>query len=120
MDISSDAGAPVTGPFSITVSFSKPVTGFELADLVVGNGSASELRGSNASHTATITSAASGAVTVDIAAGAAQDGTGNPSAAAAQFSIVADLTPVPALPLIGGLALAVLLLAGGARRRMAS
>lgn len=98
--ISSAAGAPVTGPFSITVAFSKPVTGFELDDLVVGNGSATELQGSNASYTATITPVASGAVTVDIAAGAAQDGAGNPSAAAVQFSIVADLTPVPALPVI--------------------
>ena len=71
---------------------------------------------------------ASGTVTVDIAAGAAQ-GSGqtvrpprccNPSAAAVQFSIVADLTPVPALPVIGALALALLLLGGGARRRTAS
>ena len=118
--ISSDAGAPVTGPFSITVAFSEPVTGFELEDLVVGNGSASELQGNNASYMATITPAASGTVTVDIAAGAAQDGAGNPSAAAVQFSIVADLTPVPALPVIGALALALLLLGGGARRRTAS
>ena len=118
--ISSDAGAPVTGPFSITVAFSEPVTGFELEDLVVGNGSASELQGNNASYMAAITPAASGTVTVDIAAGAAQDGAGNPSAAAVQFSIVADLTPVPALPVIGALALALLLLGGGARRRTAS
>ena len=117
--ISSDAGAPVTGPFSITVAFSEPVTGFELEDLVVGNGSASELQKSNASYTATITPAASGTVTVDIAAGAAQDGAGNPSAAAVQFSIVADLTPVPALPVISAIALALLLI-GGARRRPAS
>ena len=118
--ISSDAGAPVTGPFSITVAFSEPVTGFELEDLVVGNGSASELQGNNASYIATITPAASGTVTVDIAAGAARDGAGNPSAAAVQFSIVADLTPVPALPVIGVLALALLLLGGGARRRTGS
>ena len=71
--ISSAAGAPVTGPFSITVAFSEPVTGFELEDLVVGNGSASELQGNNASYMATITPAASGTVTVDIAAGAARD-----------------------------------------------
>ena len=118
--ITSDAGAPVTGRFSITVTFSEPVTGFELQDLVVGSGSASQLQGSNASYTATITPAASGAVTVDIAAGAPQDGTGNPSVAAVQFSIVADLTPVPALPVIGAVALALLLLVGGARRRTAS
>ena len=69
--------------------------GFELEDLVVGNGSASELQGTNASYTATITPEASGTVTVDIAAGVAQDSAGNPSVAADQFSIVADLTSVP-------------------------
>ena len=66
------------GPFCITVTFSERVIGFELKDLVVGSGSASELQGSNASYTATITTAVSGAVTVDIAAGAAQDGTRQP------------------------------------------
>ena len=59
-------------------------------------------------------------MTVDIAAGAAQDGAGNPSVAAVQFSIVADLTPVPALPVVGAIALALLLLGGGAHRRTAS
>ena len=93
--ISSDAGAPVTGPFSIAISFSEPVTGFELADLVVGNGSTAALQGSSSSYSATITPAASGVVTVDIAAGAAEDDAGNPSVAADQFSIVADLTQVP-------------------------
>ena len=105
--ISSDASAPVAGPFSIAIAFSEPVTGFELDDLVVGNGSASELQGNNATYTVTITPAASGTVTVDIAAGASQDSAGNPSVAADQFSIVADLTPVPALPMAGAIALAV-------------
>ena len=115
--ITSDASEPVTGPFSVAVTFSEPVTGLELADLVVGNGSASELQGSEASYMATVTPAASGTVTVDIAAGAAEDGAGNQSVAAAQFSITADLTPVPVLPLAGAIALAVLLLVGGVRRR---
>ena len=59
-------------------------------------------------------------MTVDIAAGAAQDSAGNPSAAADQFLIVADLIPVPALPVAGAVALAVLLLVGAVRRRAAS
>ena len=67
--ISSDASAPVTGSFSIALAFSEPVTGFELEDLVVGNGRASELQGNNATYTATITPEASGTVTVDIAGG---------------------------------------------------
>ena len=48
--ISSDAVAPVTGPYSIAIAFSESVTGFELADLVVGNGSASALRGGSSSR----------------------------------------------------------------------
>ena len=37
----------------IAIAFSEPVTGFELEDLVVGNGSSSALQGNNASYTAT-------------------------------------------------------------------
>ena len=118
--ISSDASAPVTGPFPITIAFSELVTGFELEDLVVENGSASELQGTEATYMATITPEASGTVTVDIAAGAAQDGAGNPSAAADQFSIAANLTPVPALPMTGAILLAALLLVAGTRRRATS
>ena len=115
VSVTTTAGEPVTGPFSITVIFSEPVTGFELADLIVGNGIASELRGDNATYTATITPIASGTVTVDIPTGAAQDGGGNPSVAADQFAITADLTPIPALPLAGAIVLAVLLLFRGVR-----
>ncbi len=103
--ISTDASAPVTGPFSIAVEFSESVIGFDLADLVVGNGSASALQGTGSSYSATITPAVSGTVTVDIAAGAAEDDPGNLSVAADQFSIAADLTqvqnrsPVPAATL---------------------
>ena len=42
--ITSSASEPVTGAFSIAVTFSEPVNGFELADLVVGNGNASGLQ----------------------------------------------------------------------------
>ena len=115
--ISTAASAPVNGPFTVTFTFSEEVTGFELEDLVVGNGVASELEGNGARYTATVTPTASGPVTVDIAAGAAEDSAGNPSTAADQFSITAELTPVPALPLAGVIALAALLLIGVIRRR---
>ena len=115
--ITGPATEPVIGPFSITVIFSEPVTGFELEDVVVGNGVASELEGDGARYTATVTPTAPGPVTVDIAAGAAEDSAGNPSMAADQFSITVELTPVPALPLAGVIALAALLLIGVIRRR---
>ena len=104
--ISSDGGAPVTGP--ITVAFLEPVTGFELEDMVVGNGSASELQGNNASYMAT-----------NHACGLGHRGGGHRGRGRAgrgrqtrarrrcRFSIVADLTPVPALPVIGAIALAL-------------
>ena len=115
--ITGPATEPAIGPFSITVIFSEPVTGFELEDVVVGNGVASELEGDGARYTATVTPTAPGPVTVDIAAGAAEDSAGNPSTAADQFSITVELTPVPALPLAGVIALAALLLIGVIRRR---
>ena len=100
--VTSSAVAPDTGPFAISATFSEPVTGFALADLAVGNGGASRLRGSGASYAATITPAASGLVTVDIAAGAAEDGAGNPSAAADRFMIAADLTAGNRPPMAAG------------------
>ena len=118
--ITSTASAPVTGPFPVTVTFSEAVTGFELADVVVGNASASELQGSEAIYMATVTPTASGTVTVDVAAGAAQDSVGNLSEPADQFSITAELTPVPALPLAGAIVLSLLLFVSAARRRATS
>ena len=115
--IRSIARRPTSGPFPITIAFSEPVTGFEVTDLAVTNGTTSGFGGSGRHYTATITPAASGTVTVDIAAGAARDAAGNPNSRAGQFSITADLTPVPALPTLGAIALAVLLLAGSVRRR---
>ncbi len=81
--ITSQAAGTVYGSFSITITFSKIVTGFSLSDLVITNGSASELGGSGRSYTATITPSSSGIVTVSIPAGAA-DGW---LSTAAKFSI---------------------------------
>ncbi|WP_323760472.1 Ig-like domain-containing protein [Maricaulis sp.] len=92
--LSTSATDPVSGAFAITATFSEDVTGFELADLVVGNGVASNFSAVSASvYTADITPTTDGAVTVDVATGAASDGAGNPSTAAAQFSINTDATP---------------------------
>ena len=91
--ISSDAGAPARSRSRDRLLG----TGDRLRTrgLVVGNGSPSALQGNSSSYSATVAPAASGAVTVDVAAGAAEDDAGNPSVAAEQFSIVADLTQVP-------------------------
>ena len=90
-------GGPVHGPFAVRIAFDEPVFGFELADLTVGNGTASGLRaieasrgegiGGYAEYVATITPAGSGEVTVDLAAGRANDSKRNLNLAAAQYSI---------------------------------
>ncbi|MEE2527409.1 Ig-like domain-containing protein, partial [Hyphobacterium sp. HN65] len=68
---------PVSAAFTATFTFSEDVTGFELGDITVGNGAASNLSGSATTYTATITPTADGQVTVDVPANSAQDAAGN-------------------------------------------
>ena len=76
-----------TGPFDVTITFSENVTGFEQRDVTIGNGTATAFSGEEATYTATITPAASGTVTVDIPANAANDDAGRGNRAASQFSV---------------------------------
>ena len=80
-------GAAVSGPVTATFNFSEAVTGFAANDITVGNGAASAFSGTGAAYTALITPTTNGtAVTVDVAANAAQDAVGNNSQAATQVS----------------------------------
>ncbi|MEZ4705111.1 MAG: Ig-like domain-containing protein [Bdellovibrionota bacterium] len=89
--ISSLASDPTsTSPIPVTITFSESVTGFVVGDITVGNGSLSNFTGSGTTYTVDVTPSANGTVTVDVGAGVAQDGSGNPNTAAAQFSIVYD------------------------------
>ncbi|WP_305983281.1 beta strand repeat-containing protein, partial [Roseivirga thermotolerans] len=91
--ISSDATNPQSGAFTATFTFSEDVTGFEVGDITVGNGAASNFQTSSASvYTATITPAADGAVTIDVAANKAIDAASNNNIAATQLSITNDET----------------------------
>ena len=81
-------------PFTATFTFSEPVTGFVLGDITVGNGAASAFTGGGGDtvYTALITPAADGAVTVDVAAGIAQDAATNGNTVAAQATTAFDGT----------------------------
>ncbi|WP_417498113.1 Ig-like domain-containing protein [Maricaulis sp.] len=98
--LSSVSADPVSGAFTLDVVFSESVTGFAIGDLTVGNGAASAFAGSGDTYSATITPTADGAVTVDVAAAAAQDSAGNGNTAATQFSITSDGT-APTLVIAG-------------------
>ena len=94
VSITTTASDPTnTSPIPITITFSEAVTGFDVSDLVVGNGTAGNFTAVSASqYTADITPNGDGQVTVDIPAGAAQDAAGNDNAAAPQFAITYDST----------------------------
>jgi len=91
--ITSTATDPTNvSPIPMTATFSEDVIGFELGDITVGNGTAGNFAGSGSVYTFDVTPVADGLVTVDIAAGVAQDEGGNPNTAAVQFSVAYDAT----------------------------
>ena len=75
VDIDSPNHLPATGTFSVTIDFSEDVTGFDLTDLSVTNGTAGNFAGADASYTVEVTPRDEfhGSVTVTVPAGVAVD-----------------------------------------------
>ncbi len=97
VSVASDTAGPVSSAFLVTVSFSRAVSGFTEEDVRVSNGSV--VPGSVASEDSTVFSVSivpdagyEGLLTVDVAAGAATDGSGLPNTAAEQFSVAVQAT----------------------------
>ncbi|MBN1699047.1 MAG: NHL repeat-containing protein [Spirochaetales bacterium] len=93
VEITSGASNPTkTAPIQITIVFSEEVAGFTAGDISVGNGSAGNFQTSNdIVFTANITPASTHeTVTIDIEAGAAEDGAGNQNTAADRFEVEYD------------------------------
>ncbi|MGK7890191.1 MAG: beta strand repeat-containing protein, partial [Leptolyngbyaceae cyanobacterium] len=95
-----------TTPYPVTFQFSEDVTGFEEGDIVVTNGTIGNFQSTNAStYTADITPNGNGNITIDVAAGVAQDAAGNANTVASQATTTYDATaPTVAIqnaPLIG-------------------
>ena len=82
----SAAGGVQTGPFPLTITFSEDIFAFTVDDLVVANATVSAFSGSGGAYQATLTPTG-GDITVSLAAGAAEDGAGNPSAAATPLAV---------------------------------
>ncbi len=79
-------------PFDVTIEFNETVSGFDAGDIVTGNGSVTDFSGSDASYSAQITPNGTGDITIDVAAGVAQDSAGNLNSAAPQVSVIYDAT----------------------------
>ncbi|VUD46851.1 hypothetical protein TDB9533_00907 [Thalassocella blandensis] len=88
-------GAPddTNSAFTATFEFSEDVSDFILADISVGNGSASNFVAVDGNtYTALITPASEGTVTLDVASAVATDAAGNDNTAATQTSTNYDAT----------------------------
>ena len=87
-------------PFSVAVNFSRNVTGLTASDFVVGNGTASNLQGSDASYTVDITPTTDGSVTIDLPANVVNDAVDNSvqNPGASQLTIVYASVPATATP----------------------
>ena len=93
VNITTASTAPVRGIFTVTFSFTQDVTGFGVEDITVGNGVVSNFSATSASvFTADITPTSDGPVTIDVAAGVANNSAGDANTAANQLSIEADVT----------------------------
>ncbi|MFK8029568.1 MAG: Ig-like domain-containing protein [Gammaproteobacteria bacterium] len=90
------SGAPADftalAPFTITIQFSEAVMDFVIGDIQVTNGAAGSFTAvDDSTYTADITPNGNGDLTIDVAAGAAQDGVGNDSTAAASVTVLNNL-----------------------------
>ena len=80
-----------TGAFTVNIDFSESVTGFEKADVTVGNGRVTGWAETGGDALVIITPAASGTVTVDVAANVATDSDDNGNTAAIRYSVEANV-----------------------------
>ena len=96
--LNTPAASVVNGAFEVTVQFDEAVIGFEVGDILVGNGTLDGFAGNGNSYSVTVTPVEDGTVTVDVNAGVAQDEAGNDTTAASQLSRIYDGTaPLPVL-----------------------
>ena len=111
------AADPLNAAFTVTATWSEPVTGFAAGDLVVGNGALSAFTAIDATTwTMLVTPGADGAVTVDVPASSASNGAGTSNPPATQLSrtydgtapelTIATVSPDPRLTPVSTLGLA--------------
>lgn len=85
-------GAPAsiaaTDSFNVTIQFSETVVGFAAGDITIGNGSVTGFTAVDGdTYSVTITPGGGGDITIDVAAGVANDVSGNPNEAAKQVVV---------------------------------
>lgn len=93
VDLTSSEPVPTSSTdVSVTATFSEPVSGLELADLVTGNATVSNLTGGPTTYEFSLRPIADGPVTVRVAQDSARDEAGNGNAASGVWESVYDGT----------------------------
>ena len=87
---------PVSGPFSVVITFSQPVTQFTMADATVVNGTATTMTGSGTTYTLTVSPTSASNVSILLPAGAVSSAGGTLNTASNVLSLQAG-TPATAL-----------------------
>jgi gliding motility-associated-like protein len=91
--VSSTVSNPTNSAFDVTITFSENVTGFDVSDIDVGNGTASNFKSTNASiYTATITPTTDGGVIVFIPENIAEDAATNKNEISNEYFVNYDAT----------------------------
>ena len=92
-NISTTASDPTNlDPIPFNVIFTEAVSGFQLSDIQVTNGTAQNFSGSGSSYTFEVVPASDGPIVIDIPAGAATGNLSNVPTSAATFIITSDRT----------------------------
>ena len=79
---------PVGGQFTVDVAFNKDVSGLEINDFDITNGTATELAGSGSDYTLEIDPTVEGVVTIALPAGSATDLDSNPNLASNPLDVL--------------------------------
>ncbi len=87
--------------FTVDITFSEPVSGFEISDIVVSNANITNLTGSEAAYSATVVGSGLGDISIAIPANSAADDAGNGNLASNTVN-VADITVERTQTLIAG------------------
>ncbi len=77
----------VTNAFIVTATFNKSVTGLQISDILVTNGTASSLSGSGSAYTFTVTPTSGGTVQITIPENSVTTATGSSNSTSNQLSI---------------------------------
>lgn len=86
----------------VTISFSEPVTGFIVSDLIISNGSVNSFSGSGSIYTLNLVPSSEGAVTLQVPSGVAVDAGGNLNTTSSFSRIYETVPPTVSLSTLAG------------------